>query len=166
VLLDAAAETRVYPRGATAFFGGRAGVLGPLARWLAWRVDAGAAFGGGKDTLGDVTGGYATGGVGVVALGGARSIAFGAGPRFDLGAAWFSGHASSAQASGASGSGFIASLGADALLFARIARSWQLFFEAEGGVAVKTLAATADDRTVLELGGAFVALRIGAALSP
>jgi hypothetical protein len=151
----------MYTGGAASFFGGRIALAGPLSSWLAWRIDAGSGLGSARDPLGTASMGFASAGLGVVAAGGSKAMTLGIGPRFEAGAAWFSGKASVPSVQGSSGAGAIAAVTMNGLISARITDAWGAILEGEAGIALKTLEAKADDRTVTNVGGPLASIRAG-----
>jgi hypothetical protein len=161
--ISVAGVWRAYPSTDTAMAGGRVSIATPfLAESLLVRFDAGAAFGAARDVLGDVTTGLASAG-GAVVFATPRDAMFGfaAGPRLEAGLAWASGTATVSTTSSSSGSGFVASASLLSVVSFRIAPTWWLAFELEGGGVISPFEARADARRVSATEGAMLGVALG-----
>jgi hypothetical protein len=136
--------------------------LSTSALWL--RFDGGALFGTGHDPLGDVDIGMVTGALAVL-FSTPREAAFAAaiGPRVELGVAWASGSPQSQSTSSYVASGFIATASALGAFHFRIADSWRLAVELQGGATVAPFEAFADTRRVSAVEGAMFGVGLGVA---
>ncbi len=154
---------RAYPSTDTPIYGGRASVAVPfLTDSLLLRFDGGVAFGAARDVLGDVTTGLAGAG-GAVLFTSPRdaTLAIAVGPRLEAGLAWASGSSVAATASSSSGSGFVASASLLGIVSLRIAATWRLVFELEGGGVISPFEARAEARRVSGVEGAMLGLALG-----
>ena len=156
----AAAETRVFAQG-SALFGARAGVLVPLDPRLVLGLDGGVLAGSAYDTLGDIETTVGTLGASLHATGEARGASFGVGPRIEGGLGWFRSHAGGPLTLAASATTGLAFLSMSAAASFPVAGSLAGYVGLDAGTTLYGFSARADDRHVLDVSGALLALRVG-----
>ena len=157
----AAAETMVFPQGSAGLFGARAGLQARPIREAALRIDAGVLAGSARDPLGTIHETIGTLSATLFAMGGARAISFGVGPRVEAGIGWFRGQADDPRTSASSARAALLFLALSGIASFRIAEAWSGLVGIDAGTSVYGFSARADGRTVSELEGAMMTIRVG-----
>jgi hypothetical protein len=163
--LSLAVAWRDFPSANASMFGGRAAagfrVLAP-ALWL--RVDLAGLFGTAQDALGNVDLAMATAGAALLWTSPREApVSVAVGPHLELGAAWASGSPLDQATSSFVGAGFVSLASLLGSFTFRIADSWRLAVELEGGVTLVPFEARADSRRVTGTDGAMFGVAIGVA---
>lgn len=161
-----AAEARTFPEGGTALFGGRAGLLVPLAESVALVADGGVLRGSAHDPLGDIHATVVTLGAALLGTGHAGSVLLGVGPRFEGGIAWLAGDAAAASTAVSTKTTGLVLVAMTAMASFAIRPSWSGVVALDAGTSLYGFHGRADDRNGLELIGPMLATRIGFAWSP
>jgi hypothetical protein len=159
--LFATGEGRVFAQGSAGLFGARGGARLPLLGWTALVIDAGVLLGAARDPLGDVNATLASVGLGVLATGGTREIAFGVGPRVEVGLASFTGHAFAPTTIEASASSPLVLFSLSGAASFAIAGSWSGLFGLDVGTTLYSYGARADGRHVSDFAGPMLGSRLG-----
>ena len=163
--VDVDLDWRFFSTAGTSSYGGHMAVAYGLSTSPLWlRADGSALFGTGHDSLGDVDVGLVSGGLALL-YSTPREAAFAAaiGPRVELGVAWASGHSLDQATSSYVGSGFIATASALGAFHVRLADSWRLALELQGGATLAPFEARADTRRVSAVEGAMFGVGLGVA---
>jgi hypothetical protein len=166
--LFAAAETMVFPQGSAGLFGARGGLQTRLIHEAALRIDAGVLAGNARDPLGAIHETIGTLGASLFAMssGGAHGIAFGVGPRVEAGIGWFRGQAGDPRTSASSARSALLFVALSGMASFRIGGPWSGLVGIDAGTSVYGFDARADGRTVSELEGAMMTIRVGFLWNP
>jgi hypothetical protein len=159
--LFATGEGRVFAQGSAGLFGARVGARLPLLGWSALVIDGGVLLGAARDPLGDVNATLASVGLGVLASGGTREVAFGVGPRVEVGLASFAGHAFAPTTLEASASSPLVLFSLSGAASFAIAGPWSGLFGLDVGTTLYSYGARADGRHVSDFAGPMLGLRLG-----
>jgi len=162
----ASVEARRFPAAPVTLFGVRCAVSREVADHVVAWVDAGVVTAGARDPLGTVTGTLGTIGATVLWARRGRRIELAIGPRMELGAGWFRGHATATTAIASTASSPLALVALSTHATVRIAGQVAATVELDAGETAFGFAALADQRTAFPMTGASLAFRAGLVWRP
>jgi hypothetical protein len=161
VSLFGSMETRIFAKGNAALFGGRAGALFELTHWLFLEADAGALFGGARDSLGNVRSSLNSAGIGLLGARQAVGASFEFGPKAEAGIASFSGQAYEPTTVASTVNSPLILVGLTATAQVRIAGGFSGLAAFDIGTTLYSFNARADQRIASAIEGPMFSARIG-----